>query len=88
VPHQIYKDASMEEVVVKGHAHSFNTHWYKKIDGVWKFAGLNPEIRWTEYNFDQVFAAGRAELGEEVAEVAEPAKRPNGMRPPFTWGGL
>lgn len=70
VPHQVYKDSSMKEVVVKGHAHSFNTHWYKKVNGVWKFAGLCPDIRWSEYNFDQVFAAGRAEMGEEVAEQA------------------
>jgi len=60
----------MAEVVVKGHAHSFNTHWYKKVEGVWKFAGLNPEIRWSEYDFDKVFAAGRDELGEETAEKA------------------
>lgn len=60
----------MKEVLVKGHAHSFNTHWYKKVEGVWKFAGLNPDIRWTEYNFDQVFAAGRSELGEETGEQA------------------
>lgn len=60
----------MKEVLVKGHAHSFNTHWYRKVDGVWKFAGLCPDIRWTEYDFDKVFAAGRDELGEETAEAA------------------
>jgi scytalone dehydratase len=65
VPHQRYKDSSMKEVVVKGHAHSFNTHWYKKVDGVWKFAGLCPDIRWSEYDFDKVFAAGREEMGEK-----------------------
>jgi scytalone dehydratase len=59
VPHQRYKDSSMSEAVLQGYAHSFNTHWYKKVDGVWKFAGLCPDIRWTEYEFDKVFAAGR-----------------------------
>ncbi|KPI44823.1 Scytalone dehydratase [Cyphellophora attinorum] len=59
VPHQKYKDETLSEVVVKGHAHSTNEHWYKKVDGVWKFAGLNPDIRWFEYDFDQVFAEGR-----------------------------
>ncbi|KAF2720446.1 Scytalone dehydratase [Polychaeton citri CBS 116435] len=67
VPHQKYKDYDLKEVLVKGHAHSHNTHWYKKIDGVWKFAGLDPNIRWSEYDFDKVFEAGRDELGEDPA---------------------
>ncbi|KAK0121640.1 Scytalone dehydratase [Cadophora gregata] len=65
VPHQKYKDATMKEVAVKGHAHSTNQHWYKKVDGVWKFAGLSPNIRWSEYDFDKVFAEGRETFGEE-----------------------
>jgi scytalone dehydratase len=55
----------MKEVVMKGHAHSFNLHWYKKVNGVWKFAGLCPDIRWGEYDFDRIFEAGREEMGEE-----------------------
>jgi scytalone dehydratase len=66
VPHQRYTDATRTEISVKGHAHSTNTHWYKKVDGVWKFAGLDPEIRWGEFDFDKVFESGRAELGEEA----------------------
>jgi scytalone dehydratase len=69
VPHQKYKDASMEEVLVKGHAHSANKHWYRKVDGVWKFAGLYPEIRWAEHDFDQVFADGREELGDKEVKA-------------------
>ena len=65
VPHQKYTDASCKQVAVKGHAHSFNKHWYKKIDGVWKFAGLAPEIRWFEYDFDKVFESGRDSFGEK-----------------------
>ncbi|EHY59741.1 Scytalone dehydratase [Exophiala dermatitidis] len=72
VPHQKYTDETRTKVLVKGHAHSSNTHWYRKIDGVWKFAGLNPDIRWSEYDFDKVFAEGRDELGEnEKAEEAD-----------------
>jgi scytalone dehydratase len=55
----------MQEVVVKGHAHSFNTHWYKKVNGVWKFAGLCPDIRWSEYDFDKVFESGREAHGDK-----------------------
>lgn len=75
VPHQKYSDETLSTVVVKGHAHSTNMHWYKKIDGEWKFAGLNPDIRWTEYDFDKVFAAGREELGDkEAKEIAAQAE--------------
>ncbi len=71
VPHQRYKDSSRKEVVVKGHAHSQNTHWYKKVDGVWKFAGLCPDIRWGEYDFDRVFEAGRNEMGEDEKKAED-----------------
>lgn len=54
-PHQKYKDKSMQEVAIRGYAHGTNKHWYKKVDGVWKFAGLSPDIRWTEYDFDKIF---------------------------------
>lgn len=76
VPHQVYTDATLKEVKVKGHAHSYNMHWYRKVEGVWKFAGLNPDIRWSEYEFEKVFADGRENFGEEeVAEgEAAPAK--------------
>lgn len=67
VPHQRYADNSMKEIAVRGYAHSTNQHWYKKIDGVWKFAGLNPDIRWHEFDFDKVFEEGREakEIGNE-----------------------
>lgn len=74
VPHQKYTDATLKTVAVKGHAHSHNTHWYKKVEGVWKFAGLNPDIRWFEYDFDKVFASGREAFGEE-----EMAKQASGI---------
>ncbi|KAF2429438.1 Scytalone dehydratase plus inhibitor [Tothia fuscella] len=63
VPHQRYTDKSMKEVAMKGHAHSTNKHWYKKINGVWKFAGLNPDIRWGEFDFDRIFEEGREAEG-------------------------
>ena len=65
VPHQRYTDESRKEVAIKGHAHGSNQHWYKKIDGVWKFAGLAPIIRWGEFDFEGVFASGRDTFGEQ-----------------------
>ncbi|GAM86484.1 hypothetical protein ANO11243_044980 [Dothideomycetidae sp. 11243] len=77
VPHQRYTDATRTNVAVKGHAHSYNTHWYQRVDGAWKFAGLDPDIKWFEYDFDKVFAAGRGDFGEQEAQKALgiPAKR-------------
>jgi len=73
VPHQRWTDETRTAVAVKGHAHSHNTHWYRKVDGVWKFAGLCPDIRWGEYEFDKVFASGREQFEEPAAEpVTEP----------------
>lgn len=61
---------------MKGHAHSTNQHWYKKIDGEWKFAGLNPEIRWSEFDFDKVFQEGRENFGDKAeVEVKVEEKR-------------
>ncbi|CAL3965573.1 hypothetical protein PZA11_002489 [Diplocarpon coronariae] len=71
VPHQKYRDASMKEVACKGHAHSTNQHWYRRVDGVWKFAGLSPDIRWSEYDFDKVFEEGRETYGGEGEAEAE-----------------
>lgn len=90
VPHQRYKDDALKEVEVKGHAHSTNQHWYKKVNGQWKFAGLAPDIRWTEYNFDKVFAGGRDSFGEGKqeahAELAAPDEARNEAAGKETYG--
>ena len=64
VPHQRYKDDTMQEVTIKGHAHGSNQHWYRKVDGKWKFAGLAVEIRWGEFEFEKVFACGEEKFGD------------------------
>lgn len=76
VPHQKYTDKTLTTVAVKGHAHSTNKHWYRKLDGVWKFAGLAPDIKWFEYDFDKVFAGGRESFGdsEDVKAADEKEK--------------
>ncbi len=71
VPHQKYTDETRTKVAVKGHAHSYNEHWYQKVDGVWKFAGLNPDIRWGEYDFDKVFEEGRNDMGDSKEAAVE-----------------
>ncbi|KAF4220795.1 hypothetical protein CNMCM8980_000378 [Aspergillus fumigatiaffinis] len=55
--HQVYTDSTLQTVKLKGHGHATNEHYYRKIDGVWKFAGLKPTVRWNEYQFEDVFRA-------------------------------
>lgn len=76
VPHQRYTDDTRTEVAIKGHAHGTNQHWYRKIDGLWKFAGLAPEIRWGEFDFEKVFASGRDTFGEqEITDISAASGR-------------
>ncbi|KAK3301750.1 Scytalone dehydratase [Chaetomium strumarium] len=57
VAHQRYKDDERKEVLCKGHCHGKATVRYRKVEegGVWKLAGMEPDIRWTEGEFDKVF---------------------------------
>ena len=68
VPHQRYTDETKTAIAVKGHAHGTNQHWYKKVEGKWKFAGLAVEIKWGEFDLDKVFASGRDTFGESEKE--------------------
>lgn len=55
--HQVYTDASLSKVKLVGHSHATNEHYYRKVDGVWKFAGLKPTVRFNEGRFEDVFRA-------------------------------
>ncbi|QGA19299.1 hypothetical protein EYB26_006988 [Talaromyces marneffei] len=53
--HSRYTDASLREVAKRGHGHATNELFYRRIDGVWKFAGIRPFVRWNEWDFEQIF---------------------------------
>lgn len=55
VAHQKYKDDELKEVLYQGHAHGKASIRYRLVDGVWKFAGLEPDIRWAEHDYDKIF---------------------------------
>ncbi|KEY72285.1 hypothetical protein S7711_00283 [Stachybotrys chartarum IBT 7711] len=55
VAHQKYDDDALTHVAVKGHGHGMATVWYRRVDDVWKFAGIEPGIRWSEYDHDKIF---------------------------------
>ncbi|KAG5933084.1 hypothetical protein E4U53_001091 [Claviceps sorghi] len=54
--HQKYADAQWKEVALRGHGHGAATTWFRRVDGEWKFAGIKPEIRWTELDLDEMFS--------------------------------
>ncbi len=57
----------MKEVAVKGHAHGTATVWYRRVavwGHEWKFAGVCPHIRWSEFDYDKVFEQGKEQLGD------------------------
>jgi scytalone dehydratase len=55
--HQVYTTPELHTVKLKGHGHASNEHYYRKVNGVWKFAGLRPTVRWNEHRFEDVFKA-------------------------------
>lgn len=55
VAHQKYTDNTLKEVAFKGHAHGNSKVDYLLVDGEWKFAGLEPGVWWTEYNYEKLF---------------------------------
>jgi len=55
VAHQRYKDDAMKEVLYQGHAYGAAKVRYRRVEGVWKFAGIEPDIRWSEYDYDRIF---------------------------------
>ncbi|KAI0192434.1 Scytalone dehydratase [Astrocystis sublimbata] len=48
VAHIRYSDSQETTVEAKMHAHGRSTVWYRKVDGTWKFAGLEPDKGWNE----------------------------------------
>jgi scytalone dehydratase len=55
VAHQKYKGDDLADVSYKGHAHGKATIHYRLEDGDWKFAGLEPDIRWSEEDYAKIF---------------------------------
>lgn len=53
--HQRYTGPDKKTVENKGHGHATIKHFYRKIDGEWKFAGLRPRVRWNEFEFEKIF---------------------------------
>ncbi|RAK79031.1 scytalone dehydratase [Aspergillus fijiensis CBS 313.89] len=68
VAHQKYADDALSEVALKGHAHGQATIWYRRVEGQWRFAGIEPGIRWSEYDHDRIFFEGGEKSGEPQSD--------------------
>ena len=53
--HQRYTALDRKTVENKGHGHAMVKHFYRKVDGEWKLAGLRPTVRWNEFEFERIF---------------------------------
>lgn len=53
--HQRYSDDTLATVAHRGHGYGRIQHWYKRVGGTWKLAGLRPEMYWTEHDFSKIF---------------------------------
>ncbi|KAH8670228.1 putative scytalone dehydratase [Tricladium varicosporioides] len=71
--HQVYTAPDLKVVKLRGHSHATNEHYYRKVDGVWKFAGLKPTVRWNEHQFEKVFKGSYTDV-----EAEKGAKATNG----------
>ncbi|KAL3439216.1 histidine phosphatase superfamily [Aspergillus tetrazonus] len=69
VAHQKHLDSQMKEVVAKGHGHGSATVTYRKINGEWKFAGIEPNIRWTEFGGEGIFGPPEKEENKLTSAV-------------------
>lgn len=50
-----YMSEDSTEIQRRGYVSGVTAIHYRKVDGVWKWAGVEPGIRWTEYDFDKIF---------------------------------
>lgn len=48
--HQVHHNETRACATLRGHGASGSTHWYRKIDGIWKLSGIRPNLYWTEKN--------------------------------------
>ncbi len=65
VAHLKYADDALTKPVATANAHGAATVWYRKVDGVWKFAGIEPDIRWSAGDHQKIFEAGEEKFGEK-----------------------
>lgn len=54
--HQRYSDDTLATVTYHANGHGRMQHWYKRLEGSWKLAGLRPEMYWSENDVSKIFS--------------------------------
>jgi scytalone dehydratase len=44
-----------DEVEATGEGLTMMLHYYQKVDGNWKLAGVKPQVRMSQFNFPEIF---------------------------------
>lgn len=57
-------------VAAKGHGHGVVKTIYKKVDGEWKWGGIETRVRFNEYEFEKVFLGAAGKFDEEKTAAA------------------
>ncbi|KAJ4291941.1 Pituitary homeobox 2 [Kalmusia sp. IMI 367209] len=60
------------DIAAKGHGHGLVTTFYKKVDGEWKWAGIQTKVDFNEHEFERVFvgSAGKFDKDGNTIEIA------------------
>ena len=53
--HQRYSAADRKVVESKGQSHAMVKHFYHKLNGDWKLAGLKPTVCWNEISLQKAY---------------------------------
>jgi scytalone dehydratase len=55
IEYKRWKTMEKKEVEVEGQGLTMMLHYYQKINGVWKLAGVKPTGRLSNFNFEKIF---------------------------------
>lgn len=53
--HVRWRDEAKTDVTAKGHGHGNVLIKYRKVEGVWKWAGIKTHVRWNEHDWNKIF---------------------------------
>jgi scytalone dehydratase len=59
------------DIAAKGRGHGLVTTFYRKVDGVWKWASIQTKVDFNEHEFERVFvgSAGKFDKDGNIVEV-------------------
>lgn len=68
--HVRWTDEKKTDVAAKGHGHGNVLIKYRKVEGVWKWAGIKTHVRWNEHEWENIFKGLDGKGREEHKQIA------------------